>query len=56
MDTLEFMHIDIDIPNYNKEFDEIAENTPFFKSTTKSYGKHMLVKNDDFDVIEYQQE
>ena len=44
MDTRNIYHIDIDVPDYNDEvFDEIAELTPYFKSTTKSYGKHILI-------------
>jgi hypothetical protein len=48
MDTREIFHIDIDEPKYNAEFDEIAKNAPYFTSTTKSYGKHILIKNSSF--------
>lgn len=48
MDTREIFHIDIDIENYNKGYDEITQITPYFKSTTKSYGKHILIKSKDF--------
>jgi hypothetical protein len=48
MDTRHFHHIDIDVPDYDETFDEIAETTPYFKSTTKSYGKHILITNSNF--------
>ena len=48
MDTSMFFHIDIDVPEYSPEFDTIAQTTPYFCSTTKSYGKHILVKNEQF--------
>ena len=48
MDTSNIFHIDIDVPEYDEGFDEIAKLTPYFKSTTKSYGKHILIKADDF--------
>ena len=48
MDTRNIYHIDIDKPEYDELFDDIAELTPYFKSTTKSYGKHILIKSDTF--------
>ena len=48
MDTREIFHIDIDEPKYNAEFDEIAKTAPYFTSTTKAYGKHILIKNASF--------
>ena len=48
MDTRNIYHIDIDVPHYDEIFDTIAELAPYFKSTTKSYGKHILIKSDTF--------
>ena len=48
MDTRNIFHIDIDVPEYDEIFDTIAELAPYFKSTTKSYGKHILIKSDTF--------
>ena len=48
MDTRKIFHIDIDEPKYNAEFDEIAQKAPYFTSTTKSYGKHIMVQNSTF--------
>ena len=44
MDTRSIYHIDIDTPKYDDVYDMIADISPYFKSTTKSYGKHILVK------------
>ena len=44
MDTSTFYHIDIDTPDYDKKvYDELALYAPYFTSTTKPYGKHILV-------------
>jgi phage/plasmid-associated DNA primase len=48
IDTSKVYHIDIDTPNYDEGFDCIAETTPYFKSMTKPYGKHILITTDDF--------
>jgi len=48
MDTRKIYHIDIDVPEYDEIFDLVADLTPYFKSTTKSYGKHILIKSDTF--------
>jgi phage/plasmid-associated DNA primase len=48
IDTSEVYHIDIDTPDYDYGFDHIAETTPYFKSMTKEYGKHILIKAPDF--------
>lgn len=48
IDTSEVYHIDIDTPDYHAGFDSIAETTPYFKSMTKPYGKHILIKTSDF--------
>ena len=48
IDTRSVFHIDIDVPRYSPTFDEIAKTTPYFTSTTKSYGKHILLVNPDF--------
>lgn len=48
IDTSEVYHIDIDTPDYHEGFDCIAETTPYFKSMTKPYGKHILIKTSDF--------
>lgn len=49
MDTSKIYHIDIDIENYDEGYNELASITPWFGSTTKSYGKHILVKNKSFN-------
>lgn len=50
MDTTQIKHIDIDTPTYDEGFDEIMAQTPYFKSMTKSYGRHILIKFDDYEV------
>ena len=50
MDTTQVKHIDIDTPDYDAEFDDIMSKTPYFKSMTKSYGRHILIKFDDYVV------
>lgn len=47
IDTSEVYHIDIDTPDYDEGFDAI--DTPYFKSMTKEYGKHILIKMKDFN-------
>ena len=47
IDTSEVYHIDIDTPDYDEGFDTI--DTPYFKSMTKEYGKHILIKMKDFN-------
>jgi phage/plasmid-associated DNA primase len=48
MDTRQVFHIDIDTESYNEGYDNMSQLTPYFTSTTKSYGKHILVKSNDF--------
>jgi len=48
MNTKNVYHIDIDTQDYNSGFDNIAFHSPYFKSMTKSYGKHILIKVDGF--------
>jgi hypothetical protein len=48
IDTSQIYHIDIDTPNYDEGFDKIAETTPYFKSMTKEYGKHILITANNF--------
>lgn len=50
MDTTQVKHIDIDTPEYDEGFDKMMETTPYFKSMTKSYGRHILIKFDDYEV------
>lgn len=50
MDTTQVKHIDIDTPTYDEGFDKIMAQTPYFKSMTKSYGRHILIKFDDYEV------
>lgn len=50
MDTTFVKQIDIDSPDYPEGFDKIMEQTPYFKSMTKSYGRHILIKFDDYEV------
>jgi len=46
MDTARVYHIDIDTPDYSDVFDDIMKKSPFFKSMTKSFGKHILITSD----------
>jgi hypothetical protein len=48
MNTKSVYHIDIDTNDYEQGFDNIAFSSPYFKSMTKSYGKHILIKVDGF--------
>jgi len=43
-DTL--MHIDLDCPEYSQVYKDLLETKPYFKSATKSYGKHILITSD----------
>lgn len=47
INTKNIFHIDIDTEDYDEGFDNISYITPWFKSMTKSYGKHILIKSDD---------
>lgn len=46
MDTSRVYHIDIDTPNYSDIFDDIMKKSPYFKSMTKTYGRHILIISD----------
>ena len=48
MDTSRVYHIDIDTPDYDKNWDWVMEEQkcPYFKSMTKSYGRHIMVTSD----------
>lgn len=48
MDTSKVHHIDIDVEDYDEGYDKIANNAPWFGSTTKSYGKHILIYDKAF--------
>ena len=48
MDTRSIYHIDIDTPTYSNMFNKICEIAPYFTSTTKIYGKHIMVTGVDF--------
>lgn len=48
IDTKDVFHIDIDTEDYEIEFDNVIYCSPWFKSMTKSYGKHILCKYPDF--------
>jgi len=48
IDTSKMFHIDIDIEDYDEGYDKIAELAPWFASTTKSYGKHIFIRDDSF--------
>ena len=51
IDTKTVFHIDIDVPIYDDVFDTIAVLAPYFKSTTKSYGKHILITSETFTPV-----
>lgn len=48
IDTSRIMHIDVDVEDYEDFYDTIAWNTPYYKSASKSYGKHILIKSNGF--------
>jgi RNAse (barnase) inhibitor barstar len=48
IDTSKMFHIDIDIADYDEGYDKIAELAPWFASTTKSYGKHIFIRDESF--------
>ena len=47
IDTSKIFHIDIDCEEYDKDFDAIAEISPYFKSITKSFGRHIFIKTNE---------
>ena len=49
MDTKTVFHIDIDTPDYEEGYNTICESTPYFKSTSKAYGKHILFVSPEFN-------
>jgi len=48
IDTSEVMHVDIDVEDYDDNFDRMSGFTAHFKSMTKPYGMHILFKCPDF--------
>lgn len=48
IDTSKMYHIDIDIADYHEGYDKMAEIAPWFASTTKSYGKHIFIRDESF--------
>lgn len=48
IDTSAIFQIDIDTKNYCNELEFIKNNTPYFKSSSKSYGIHLFVKPNQF--------
>ena len=48
INTKNIFHIDIDVEDYEPEFDCIQNISPWFPSMSKSFGKHILCKYDGF--------
>jgi hypothetical protein len=44
--TDKFMHVDLDCPNYSKVYADLLETHPYFKSATKSFGRHIFITCD----------
>jgi D5 N terminal like len=45
MSTDDLKHIDLDCPEYNEEYKSLLKTHPYYKSATKSYGKHILIQS-----------
>lgn len=49
VNTKKVYHIDIDTDDYHQGFDNMIYHCPYFKSMTKSYGRHIFIRvEDDF--------
>lgn len=48
LDTSKYIHIDVDKEDVPAEFKALLNFVPYYKSTTKSYGHHFLVKYDKY--------
>jgi hypothetical protein len=44
INTKTVFHIDIDTPEYSQGFDNMMFHCPYFKSMTKSYGRHIFIR------------
>jgi len=42
VDTRRFKHIDLDCPEYEQVYKDLLQTHPYYKSSTKSFGKHIL--------------
>jgi hypothetical protein len=49
IDTSErYKHIDIDTPEYSDGFKKLLDTMPYYKSMTKSFGRHIFIECPDF--------
>jgi hypothetical protein len=46
MPTNIYKHIDLDCPEYSEVYKDLLKTFPYFKSATKSFGKHIIVTSD----------
>jgi len=43
VDTRRMMHIDLDCPEYEELYKDLLKTHPYYKSATKSFGKHIMI-------------
>jgi len=48
MDTHQVFQVDIDTPDYQDGYKKLMETTPFNKSSSKDYGRHIFITDKDF--------
>jgi len=48
MDTHTVFQVDIDTPDYQDGYKELMKTTPFNKSSSKDYGRHIFITDKDF--------
>ena len=48
METNKVFQVDIDTPDYQDGYKDLMEKTPFNKSSSKSYGRHIFITDKDF--------
>ena len=48
MDTNKVLQIDIDTPDYQEGYKELMTKTPYNKSSSKEYGRHIFITDKDF--------
>ena len=49
IDTSNVYQIDIDCPQYSEDIKNFLNEYPFTRSSTKAYGRHIFVKDPDFE-------
>jgi hypothetical protein len=52
VNTKKVYHIDIDTDDYSQGFDNLMYHSPYFKSMTKSYGRHIFIRVEDTFIPE----